>query len=146
MEPVTITALLSAAAGYVLEGAAQSTTLKNAGEEVLRAFWNWIRPFFIEDVPDIEINPENDTTEHKTQEKLLELVQDEAFFNELVQQVDALRSAGITEKNIVKKDILRVKKIRIGDKEYSPDDRYSRKNIVEGNVQDADEFVLGDGH
>ena len=44
------------------------------------------------------------------------------------------------------KDIKRVKKIKIGDKEYSPDENFDRKNIVEGNIEDADEFILGDGH
>jgi hypothetical protein len=57
-----------------------------------------------------------------------------------------LQQAGIKEKNIIKKDIERVKKIRIGNKEFSPDEPYDRKNIVEGNVRDADEFILGDGH
>ena len=54
--------------------------------------------------------------------------------------------AGIKEKNIVKQDIRRVKKIKIGDREYSPEESFARKNIVEGAVEDADEFTLGDGY
>jgi len=39
-----------------------------------------------------------------------------------------------------------VKRIKIGDKNYAPDAPFDRKNIVEGNVEDAEEFILGDGH
>ncbi|MDY6836065.1 MAG: hypothetical protein SVY53_14835, partial [Chloroflexota bacterium] len=105
-----------------------------------------IRPRFIEDVPHIEEEPDSPETKTKTQDKLLELVRDEAFFKELVERVAELQQAGIKEKNIVGGDIKLVKKIRIGDKEYSPDDIYDRKNIVEGNIEDAEEFTLGDGH
>ena len=66
--------------------------------------------------------------------------------NELAKKVAELKEAGIKEKNIVRKNILRVKKIKIGDKEYNPAEQYDRKNIVEGNIEDADEFTLGDGH
>jgi hypothetical protein len=38
-------------------------------------------------------------------------------------------------------DIERVKKIRIGDKAYSPNDFYDFKKIVEGNITDADESL-----
>jgi hypothetical protein len=41
---------------------------------------------------------------------------------------------------------LRVKKIKIGDKEFNANDTFDRKNIVEGDIADADEFILGDGH
>ena len=51
----------------------------------------------------------------------------------------------INIKNIVRMDLKRVKKIKIGDKSYSPDESFDRKNIV-GNVENADEFILGDGH
>ena len=50
----------------------------------------------------------------------------------------------LKEKNVVKKDIERVKKIHIGDKGKTSDQNYDRKNIVEGNVRDADTFRLGD--
>jgi len=50
----------------------------------------------------------------------------------------------LKEKNVVKKDIERVKKINIGDKGKKSDQDYDRKNIVEGNVRDADTFRLGD--
>ncbi len=46
----------------------------------------------------------------------------------------------------MKQDIKRVKKIIIGDREFSAPDNFDRKNIVEGNIEDADEFILGDGH
>jgi hypothetical protein len=48
------------------------------------------------------------------------------------------------EKNVVKKNIERVKEINIGDKGKTSDQDYNRKNIVEGNVRDADTFRLGD--
>lgn len=50
------------------------------------------------------------------------------------------------EKNIAEKDIERVKKISIGDKEITSNETFDKKNIVKGNVKDANEFTLGDGH
>lgn len=144
MEPITT--FLLTAAGYILKGAAQSKTAEAAKEELLGTFWRWIRPYLIKDVPEMAEKPDDPETEAKVQEKLMELVQDEAFFNELVKRVNELQNAGVKEKNIARKDIRRVKKIKIGDKEYSPTDNFDRKNIVEGSIEDADEFTLGDGH
>lgn len=144
MEPIST--LLMTAAGYILKSAAESKVAGAAKEEVLGRFWKWIKPRIIKEVPEIEEKPDAPETESKTQERLLELVQDESFFKELEQKVTELKQAGIKEKNIFRKDIERVKKIKIGDKELSPNESYDKKNIVEGNVRDADEFILGDGH
>lgn len=144
MEPIST--FLLTAAGYILKGAAQSKAAETVKEEILGRFWKWVKPYFIKEVPRIEEKPDDPETEIKTQEQLLELIKNETFFKELSQQVANLRQAGIKEKNIVKKDIERVKRIRIGDKEYLPSESYDRKNIVEGNVRDADEFILGDGY
>jgi hypothetical protein len=144
MEPIFT--FLALAAGYILKGAAQSKAADTAKEEFLSSFWKWIRPLFIKDVPEVETQPDAPATEEKVEAKLLELIKDESFFEELAKRVQALQQAGVKEKNIVRKDILRVKKIKIGDKEYDPNESYDRKNIVEGNITDADEFILGDGH
>ncbi|MBN9381949.1 MAG: hypothetical protein J0H74_14370 [Chitinophagaceae bacterium] len=144
MEPITT--LLATAAGYILKGAAHSKTADKAKEQVLGTFWKWIRPKFVKDVQALEDKPDDPATEVRVQERLLELVKDEHFFRELQQQVELLQQAGITEKNIVRKDIMGVKKIVIGDKTYGPGAYYDRKNIVEGDIRDADEFILGDGH
>ena len=144
MEPIS--AFLLTAAGYILKGAAQSKAAETAKEEILSKFWNWVKPYFIKEVPKIEEKPDSPEVEAQTQEQLLKLVQEQTFFKELSQQVEGLKRAGIKEKNIVRKDIERVKKIRIGDKELSPNEPFDRKNIVEGNVRDADEFTLGDGY
>jgi len=144
MEPITV--FLVTAAGYILKSAAQSKVAERAKEELLGRFWQWVRPYFIRDVPEVETEPEAPTTEAKVQQTLLALVEDEAFFNELVRRVTALQQAGIKEKNIVRQDIKRVKRIKIGDKEYAPDEPFDRKNIVGGSVEDADEFNLGDGY
>ena len=144
MEPIST--FLTTALGYILKGAVQSKAAKTAREELLARFWSWIRPFFIRDLPETEQKPEAPATETKAHKKLLELIRDQDFFNELVKRVHELQKAGIKEKNIVKKDIKRVKKIKIGDKEYAPADNFDRKNIVEGSIEDADEFILGDGH
>lgn len=144
MEPIS--AFLMAATGYILKGAAQSKAAQTAKEEMLGGFWGWIRPLFIKDVPEIEDKPDAPEVEAKTQQRLLELVKDEAFFSELSKRVAALRQSGIREKNIVRGDIINVRKIKIGDRELSPNESYDRKNIVEGSVRDADEFTLGDGH
>ena len=134
MEPIST--VLSAATGYVLKAVSESKTAENAKENILSAFWQWIRPVFLTDEPD----------EEETVKTIIEKIKDEDFFKELQSKVEELQKAGIKEKNIVKQDIMRVKKIKIGDKEYNPTDTYDRKNIVEGNISDADEFTLGDGH
>lgn len=145
MEPIST--IITTALGYILKGAASSKTAANAKDEILGGFWAWIRPLFIKDIPDIE-NPKNIAdTEKKTMEKLVQLIeQDESFFKELIEKLEPLKKSEIKEKNIVSQDIKRVKRIRIGDKEYSTNEVYTRKNIVEGNIEDADEFILGDGH
>jgi len=145
MEPITITVFLSTAAGYILKSAAQSKAAERAKEELLSHFWQWVRPYFINDVPQVETAPEAPSTEAKVQQTLLALIEDEAFFHELVRRVTALQQAGIKEKNIVRQDIKRVKRIKIGDKAYAPGESFDRKNIVGGSVEDADEFRLGDG-
>ena len=144
MEPIS--AILAAAAGYILKAAGESKPVKTAGEELLSGYWQWIRPLLIKDVPTLEEKPDAPETEAGVQARLLELVKEEAFFHTLAERVAALQKVGIKEKNIVRKDITRVKKVRIGDKAYSPDEVYTHKNIVEGNVSDVDEFTLGDGH
>ena len=143
MEPITV--FLATAAGYILKSAAQSKTAERAKEELLSHFWHWVRPYFIKDAPELETNPETPAAEAKVQQTLLALIEDEAFFNELVRRVTALQQAGLKEKNIVRQDIKRVKRIKIGDKTYAPDEPFDRKNIVAGSVEDADEFILGDG-
>lgn len=143
MEPIS--SILLSATGYILKSAAESKVATNLKEKMLERFWKWIKPRVANEVPELEEKPEAPEAEAKTQERLLELVHDESFFQELEQKVSELKQAGITEKNIVRKDIERVKKVRIGDKEFSPGETYTRKNIVEGNISDVDEFILGDG-
>lgn len=144
---MSISTLFSAATGYLLKGAAKSKVVKEASEELLGAFWDWIAPLFLEAVPELETAPEAPATTQKVQARLLELAeQDATFFDTLAAKVAELQAAGIQEKNIVEKDLIRVKKIKIGDKTYDPSESYTRKNIVKGNVEDADEFILGDGH
>ncbi|MBL7827455.1 MAG: hypothetical protein JNJ57_12535 [Saprospiraceae bacterium] len=143
MDPITI---LSAALGFLFQGAAQSKTAEKAKNELLDGFWQWIRPLFLEDVPEVAENPDAPEVQEQAGKKLLALAQDEQFFQELAQRVAKLQQAGVRQKNVVESDITRVKKIRIGDKEYNPNDRYDMKNIFKGNVSDADEFILGDGH
>ncbi len=144
MEPIST--ILTIALGYILKGAAESKTAEKAKDELLGGFWQWIRPLFLEEVPEVATQPDAPEVQARAADKLTALIEDETFFQELVKRVTALQKAGIREKNIVRGDITRVKKIRIGDKVYDPHDTYDRKNILEGNVTDADEFVLGDGH
>ncbi len=141
-----ISTFVATAAGYIFKAAASSKVVKTAKEELLGRFWQWLRPHFIRDVPEAETAPDGTETHEKVEERLLTLIEDEAFYNELVKRVSALQQAGVKEKNIVSGAVKRVKKIRIGDKTYSPDEHFDRKNIVEGSVEDADKFTLGDGH
>ena len=142
----TISTFLTIAAGYILKGAAQSKAAETAKEELLGGLWKWARSVFIKEIPEAETSADDPQTQEKIQHKLLALIEDENFFNELDKHVTALQKAGIKEKNIVRMDIKRVKKIKIGDKSYSPDESFDRKNIVGGNVEDVEEFILGDGH
>ena len=144
MEPIST--FISIALGYILKGAAKSKTAETAKDELLGAFWQWVRPLFLEDVPEVESRPDSPEVQEKAEDKRIELIADENFARELSRRITELQRAGIREKNIVRGDIRRVKKIRIGDKTYNPNDVFDRKNIVEGNVEDSDEFTLGDGH
>ncbi|MBI9033444.1 MAG: hypothetical protein JEZ03_03125 [Bacteroidales bacterium] len=141
-----VSTIIGSALGYILKAAAKSKTAEKAKEEVLGKFWSWIKPKFIKDVPELESKAQTEETQKKTEERLVELIKDEDFFNELAMRVKELQDASIREKNIVRKDIKNMKRIRIGDKEYHPNEVFHRKNIVEGSVEGADEFVLGDGH
>ena len=141
----SISTFLTVALGHILKGALESKAASTAKEELLGGFWQWVRPLFIEDIPEIENEANNKETIKKTEQKLLELIKNESFFNELAKRVDKLQKAGVKEKNIYEGDLKRIKKIRIGDKEYNPNETYDRKNIFKGNVEDADEFILGDG-
>jgi len=145
MEPIST--ILSTALGYILKGAANSKAAEKAKDELLGGFWQWLRPLFIEDVPDIENPADIAKTEQKANTRLIELIEnDEQFFETLLEKIELLKKASIKEKNIVNGDIKSVKKIKIGDKTYAPHEVYNRKNIVKGNIEDADEFILGDGH
>ena len=97
------------------------------------AFWQWMRPYFINEVPLIEAKPGSAETEIKTQEHLLFLIKDEQLFNDIAAQVAALKEAGVQEKNIVQSDIGRVNRIRIGDNYYMPKDNYNFALFAEKN-------------
>ena len=143
MEPISV--FLSTALGYILNSAWQTKAANTAKEELVGSFWKWIRPRFIKDIPEIETNTKDEDIAIKTEEKLLELIKNEDFFTELSKRVEELQKAGIKEKNIFSGNIKRIKKIRIGDKEYNANDIYDRKNIFKGDVEDGEEFILGDG-
>ena len=144
MEPIST--FLTTALGYILKGAAGSKTAQKAKEEVLSKFWQWIRPSFIKEIPEIETKAQQPETETKVAEKLLELSKDQTFFDELSKRVTELQQAGIKEKNIVTGSIKGMKQIRIGDTVYSPDEPFDRKNIVNGDIENGESFTLGDGH
>ncbi|ACF13066.1 hypothetical protein Ctha_0596 [Chloroherpeton thalassium ATCC 35110] len=137
---------LTTALGYILKSASQSKALGKAKEELLGHFCQRIRKKFTKAVPELETAPEAPETQAKTETELLELIKDEAFFKELKEEVTKLKYAGIREKNVVRQNIDGVKKIRIGDKTYEPNEPWDKKNIVGGNITNADEFTLGDGH
>ncbi|MEI6139219.1 MAG: hypothetical protein WCP85_08140 [Mariniphaga sp.] len=142
----SISTIVTAALGYILKGASQSKVAETAKEELLGGFWKWVRPWFIRDVLEVEEKPDTAETETKTGKKLLELIKDEKFFDELARRVTELQKAGIKEKNIVRGSIEDMEEITIGDKVYLPNETYQRKNIVEGSVKGGKIFVLGDGH
>jgi len=137
-----ISTILTSAGGYILKGAAESKTANEAKESLLSGFWHWIEPYLLEDIPDSD-SPEQ---EEKIQQKLVELSQDEAFFDELSKRVAALQAAGVQEKNIVSGNFKNLKNVRIGDKVYNPHETYQRKNIFEGDIDGAGDFIIGDGH
>jgi hypothetical protein len=58
----------------------------------------------------------------------------------------AAAKSNLKEKNKIGGSIKNVKKVRIGDEKYDPEDeRYLSKNVVEGDITEVDEFRLGDG-
>lgn len=131
----------------LLSIASKSKTAEKAQNQLLEGLWNWIRPYLIEDVPALETAPPSEETTPQLEARLKQLVEeDPAFLAELLARLEQVEQADIIEKNIVRKSIEGVKRIKIGDKEYNPEEKYTRKNIVEGDVKDADEFTLGDGH
>ncbi|MDH3347226.1 MAG: hypothetical protein OEM02_03885 [Desulfobulbaceae bacterium] len=144
MEPIST--FFTTALGYILKSAAGSKTAKMAKEEVLSKFWQWIRPSFIKEIPEIETKAQQPEMETKVAEKLLELSKDQTFFSELSKRVTELQQAGIKEKNIFTGSIKGMKQIRIGDTVYSPDEPFDRKNIVNGDIENGESFTLGDGH
>jgi hypothetical protein len=146
MEPITISLILTSTLGYIFKAVSDTKVVKDAENNALEKFWNWIKPRF-KSAAEIETKPDLPETQLKAEEELLEMVKDKEFFEKLAEHIEILKKAQITEKNIVRGSIRNVKKIRIGDKEHSPEDHfYTHKNIVEGEVSDADEFSLGDGY
>jgi hypothetical protein len=143
MEPISI--ILTTALGYILKSASETKIANTAKDELVGGFWKWIRPLFIKDIPEIENKTDDEETIKKAEDKLLELIKDERFIAELLTKVEELQKAGIKEKNIFTGNIKRMKKIRIGDNEYNPNDTFVHKNIFEGDVEDGEEFILGDG-
>ena len=90
--------------------------------------------------------PDAPETASMARARLLELIKDESFFQGLAKQVAIVQKAGVKEKNVVKGNIQWANKVLIGDKKYSPNESFVRKNIVEGDVKNVGEFILGDGH
>ena len=144
MEPIST--LLTSALGYIFKAASETKTAKAAENEIMGKFWKWIKSKFVKDVPELETKPGDAATEAKTQKRLLELVKDESFMKELIGHIDELKKAGIKEKNIAEASLKNVKTIIIGDKTYTPNEVYDRKNIFKGAVEGSDTFVIGDGH
>lgn len=143
MEPVST--LLTSALGYIFKAVSQTKAAKTAENEVVGKFWKWIRPHVIDDVPELESSPGKAKTKVKAEKRLAELAKNGDFLNELTKQIAALKKAGVKEKNIVEADLKNVKNIRIGDKTYTPDEAYDRKNVFKGKVEGSDSFIVGDG-
>lgn len=127
--------------------AAESKPRQEARDELVGAFWRWVRPLFLEDeAKAVEQAPESPASVQVVEARVLERMgQDAVFFEELARWVEELRRAGVCGKNVVGGSLERVQRIHIGDREYRPDEVYVRKNIVEGDVRDVGEFRLGDG-
>ena len=96
-------------------------------------------------MPEIETKHDKPETQAKVQKQLVELAKNEDFFKELSAHINELKQAGVKEKNIVKADLKNIKTIHIGDKTYSPNESYDRKNVFEGKVDRSDTFRVGDG-
>ena len=144
MEPIST--VLTSALGYIFKAVSQTKAAKTAENEMVGNFWKWIKPKVIKEVPELKTKPDEPATKTKTKKRLVELVKDEDFFEKLSKHIGELKNAGIKEKNIVDADLKDVKTIIIGDKTYSPDEVYDRKNIFKGKVEGSDSFIIGDGH
>jgi hypothetical protein len=144
MEPITITAILTATLGYIFKAVGDTKLVKDAENSALTKFWSWIKPKVVPSVPEIEIHSDDEATINKTQDQLLKLIRDEDFFEQLICHIDDLKKAGVTEKNIVKANLKNIRVVHIGDKTYTPNDTYARKNYFEGSAEGIDEFRVGD--
>ena len=62
----TISVFLSTALGYILKSASETKAANNAKEELVGGFWQWIRQWFVKDIPEIENNAANEEVIKKT--------------------------------------------------------------------------------
>jgi hypothetical protein len=148
MEPITTTAIATAL-GYILKASAESKAVGTAKEELLEGFWNWIRPLFLEDDPQLEKQleekPDDEAVQQQVLKKLTEAHEKSVELQtQLSAELQKLKSAGITEKNIVG-SITDVDEAHVGDTTNNPNESYDRKNIVD-EVKNVKKFRLGDGN
>jgi nitrogenase subunit NifH len=137
--------IISSALGYIFKAVSKNKTVVKAENELLTNFWQRQRPHFIKDVPEIESHPDAPETKAKAQKQMLKLVQDEKFYQSLAEQVKTIQASPLRIKNSFKGELDNVRVIKIGNKEYNPNESYDQMNIFEGKASNADSFTLGDG-
>ena len=132
---------LTAATSYVVTAIAKSDTAKSIKEKALQHFLAWTRT-------KAQLQLEQSTKAEDIQTALQQAIKAQpSLLEELKQELEKVKQAEATEKNVFKKDVKDIKgNIHIGDKHPTPNENYARKNIIEGNIQGIEgDIRLGDG-
>lgn len=98
---MVIPTLATAAAGYIVKSLTDSEGAKTAGKELSTALWQWVRPLFLKDAPDVVAKVETATpADVPTAEKALaealqaKAANDPAFAQTLQQHLNGIQNAG----------------------------------------------------
>ena len=138
---INIQQFLTAATSYVVAAIAKSDTAKSIKEKALQHFLAWTRT-------KAQLELEQNTKGEDIQTALQQAITAQpSLLEELKQELEKVKQAEATEKNVIKGDIKEIKgSAKIGDKNPSQNENYARKNIIEGNIQSiGGDLHLGDG-
>ena len=101
IEPITLAA---AAAGYILKALSKTEGAKTASKELSTAIWEWMRPIFLKEQPELveEVEQKPPTTE--TEKRLTQAIEQKAasdpqFLAQLAHHLHDLHQNGIIQLN-----------------------------------------------
>jgi hypothetical protein len=130
MKAISMNEFLKMSLGYILRCIIQRKKMEKKEDEMLNRFWHWLRPRFIEEIPETKHQYNQEDLEIKLEQRLEELIKDERFFKEMLNWLDKLMKTSIRGKELIHKDIWHAKVISVGEREYYPSDIIDSKDIV----------------